>query len=132
MAQKSLPRINRINVSMFWENYNPYNNRGGFSLKILIFLKQFSRFFLKYDIFYFKRFWKKNKNWTILLKKHVEKRQFNFDYKTEYTMIPFNVYIYSIFDKNYILFIQSSIESIEKNHNNDDLNALMPQTFLFL
>ena len=117
---------------MFWENYNPYNNRGGFSLKILIFLKHFSRFFLKYDIFYFKKFWKKNKNWSFLLTKDINKQYFNFDYKTEYTMLPFNIYIYSVFDKNYLLFVQSSIESIEKTDNNKDVNALTPKIFTLI
>lgn len=132
MAQKSLPRINRINVSMFWENYNPYNNRGGFSLKILIFLKQFSRFFLKYDIFFFKKFWRKNKNWSFLLTKNIQKDHFNFDYKTDYTMIPFNVYIYSVFDKNYILFVHGSIDSIEKVDPYKDFNLITPKIFTLL
>lgn len=47
-------------------------------------------------------------------------------------MLPFNIYIYSVFDKNYLLFVQSSIESIEKTDNNKDVNALTPKIFTLI
>lgn len=131
MAQKSLPRLNRINVSMFWENFNPYNNRGGLGLKIYIFLRHFSRFFLKYNIFYFKKFWKKDKKWkqTLINNHFLSKKCFNFDFKVEYDLIPFNIYIYSVFNKNYLLYIHGLMESIEPKNNKANIVLKIQKTY---
>lgn len=56
MGQISLPRINRLNVSMFWENSTILENYKFQSIKLYVFLKYFSKYFFYYshfDYFYF-------------------------------------------------------------------------------
>lgn len=110
LAQISLPRINRINTSMFWENHNPFNSNGGHFLKIYIYLIYFSRNFFQIDLIFFLKFWswnhknfKINKNTPNILKK----KNFNFNITKYQKLLSLNTYIFVMSNKLYILFIHT-------------------------
>lgn len=57
MGQISLPRLNRINTSMFWESYISYDHYHYNSVKLYIFYKYFIKYFFSYKLFNYGKLW---------------------------------------------------------------------------
>lgn len=112
MGQISLPRVNRLGVSMFWENSSVFSKYQFHSLKLYIFIKYFTRYFFYYSYFNFLQSTKIKSKFLITsnIKSFTKTNniEVRFTDKVKNRVGFFKdlrVYIYSFYGKFYILFI---------------------------
>lgn len=104
MGQISLPRLEKINTTMFWESTLLYNNERWLSIKSFIFLKILLQYIFKNNYFRFKTKWILNKN-KITSQFVYKKIYFKYENNSKVNSnLFFNHYIYQLNNK-YILAV---------------------------
>lgn len=134
MGQISLPRVNRLNNSMFWESAIFFEKNHFDSLKFYIFYKYFCKNFFSYSTYTIV------KNWYGVNNKFYKKDINTFFFsnliiseKLEFTCLK--TYLYQINSKPYILFIYLNNFRLQKIPKPDTqkIRAInITKTFLYL
>ncbi len=101
MGQISLPRLEKINTTMFWESTLLYNKERWLSIKSFIFLKILIQYIFKNNYFNFKTKWVNNINNSRFIYKKIK-----FTYNNNSNSNTFvNHYIYQLNNKYIITAI---------------------------
>lgn len=113
MGQISLPRLNRLSNSMFWESYTPYDTYHYKSLKSYIFYKYFIKYFFRHSLFYYSQVWG-NFNWFYTKsnsKRFTKHKLLKFSglHKNVIYYQPLKFYLYTYNNRYYIFFITLNI-----------------------
>lgn len=106
MGQISLPRLNRVDTSMFWESFIFYNQYTYNSLKLYIFYKYFIKYFFHRQIFFYKRLWGQKTNFTKFLSYNKKDKNFFLNiYKKEMSFKTLKFYLYTLNQEYFLFFI---------------------------
>lgn len=127
MGQISLPKLNRINGSMFWESSLIFEEQKSKSLKLYIFYTHFIKYFYLYSYFNYLYSWQRNSffmaNSSI---KSFETKKTNENFISNSLNVDntvfrsLKVYLYSINKKFFVFFIYLNL----KNYKNFDAVTL--------
>lgn len=131
MGQISLPRLNRINGSMFWESSTIFDKNKNYSLKLYIFYRYFVKNFYQYSFFDYLYFWvRKSFYFSTSSIKSYKIRGGNFLFKVESikddeSMLKnLKVYLYMLNTKYYLFYVYLNL----KNYKKDDKNSFTLKT----
>ena len=112
MGQISLPRLHRLNTSMFWESSYYNELKPYLSIKFYIFINYFSNFFFYYNFFFYKKTNITNKILTIMYTKFTQLIEYNNLLIDDNFIKKLKVYLYIYKNIYYVLFI-----NIHLKHN---------------
>jgi hypothetical protein len=106
VGQISLPRLNRVDVSMFWESFIYYNNYTYNSLKLYIFYKYFIKYFFIRQLFFYTKTWTTHNHLTPFLPYTYERGDiFTKSYTKEVAFKNLKFYLYSLNQQYFLFFI---------------------------
>lgn len=125
MGQISLPRLNRLNTSMFWESFIFFDQQKYNSLKLYIFYKYFIKYFFKNILFLYLNIWggytwRYQTSNVLNFFKNKDKFKLNNLYVLDYSLRNLKFYLYTLNNRYYLFFIVLNLK--KKKDNSKDTN----------
>lgn len=149
MAYKSIPRVNKLGTSMFWESGIFFQKYSWISIKLIVFLRYFNRFFFLYPHISYKFIWfgykKKNlsryyiSNFYSFKHKLFTKKNIILHFYGNAIILKKNslkTYLYQFNNKYHVFFIyldeENTIVNKNKNKINIDKHIILKRSFFSL
>ena len=120
MGQISLPRLNRLNNSMFWESFSFFDNYQYNSFKLYVFYKYFLKYFFRFNFFYYSYLWGNNSWWETgshiyNFTSYNNKKLYLNDSNDSFKILKF--YLYTIHNKYYLFIINFADFRLNETNN---------------